>query len=105
MVKSLPPRTFDTMSEAIALSSPSGRMSGVAKRRADERLRKALFGEEGLQGPVAVQPSEVDRLLRQATELRGLAARGMKPRAYLKKALELEARVAGLQLPPGTKGA
>jgi hypothetical protein len=98
----LPPRTMDTMSEAVALSSPSGRTSGAAKRRANERLRVALFGEGGLEGLTVAQPLEADRLLRQATELRGLAARGMKPRAYLKKALELEARAGMLSLPPGT---
>ena len=41
----------DTMVEAIALSSPSGRMSRRARKAADERLRLALFGPDGL--PVA----------------------------------------------------
>lgn len=80
----------DTMLEAIALSSPSGRMSGRAWRAASERLRVKLFGPNGLQLPTTPQPTRQESLLRQAKELRELAARGMKPRAYLKKAAELE---------------
>jgi hypothetical protein len=83
-------KTLDTMAEAIALGSPSGRMSGAARRRANERLRVALFGPEGLRLPEPKQPTESEVLLRQAAQLRDLAARGMKPRAYLKKAIELE---------------
>lgn len=86
----------DTMLEAIALSSPSGRMSKAARRRAEERLRVELFGPHGLEGPKATQPAERDVLLRQAAELRGLAARGMKPRAYLKRAEELERRAGNV---------
>src|SRR6185437_2647944 len=47
----LPPRTADTMSDAIALSSPSGRMSERARNAATERLGKQLFGEKGLAAP------------------------------------------------------
>jgi hypothetical protein len=39
-----PTRTPDTMSDAIALSSPSGRMSHRAKSTAQRRLAIALFG-------------------------------------------------------------
>ena len=86
----LPDRTLDTMSEAIAQSSPSGTMSKRARKRAQERLRVALFGEKGLQ-PTDPQQSKREQLLQQASELRELAARGMKPRAHLKRAEDLEA--------------
>ena len=67
----MPSRTADTMSDAIALSSPSGRMSNRARKAAHERLRLALFGPDGLQSPTVVQPDERTVLLRQAAELRG----------------------------------
>ncbi len=92
----LPERTLDTMSEAIALSSPSGRMSKVAKKRAQKRLSTALFGEGGLAGPTVKQPTEKEHLLRKATELRDLASRGMRPRAFVKEAARLEALAAQL---------
>ena len=79
----------DTMVEAIALSSPSGRMSKRARKAADERLRLALFGPDGLQR-VAQQPSMAESLRRQAAQLQSLAAKGMKPRAYRKEAARLE---------------
>lgn len=82
------------MSEAIALSSPSGRMSKRSRKLAEDRLRESLFGPNGLPEPFVPQPSERERLLRQAAQLRDLASRGMKPRAYLKKAQELEAKAA-----------
>ncbi len=86
----MPNRTLDTMSEAISLSSPGGHISKRARIAATEKLRIALFGHDGLQRPVIPQPSDRERLLNQARELRELAARGMKPRAYRKKADELE---------------
>ena len=90
MKYTLPKRTANTMSEAIALSSPSGKMSKSARERANKRLSIALFGPEGMPFPTAVQPSQKDILLRRTSQLRELAARGMKPRAYLKRAIELE---------------
>jgi len=92
----LPERTLDTLSEAIGLSSPSGRMSKKAKEKANKRLCVALFGEKGLELPKTKQPSEKERLLRQAKQLRELAERGMKPRAYKKKAEELEIEASKL---------
>ena len=52
-----------------------------------------MFGDGLVKAPVP-QPTERERLLRQAQELRKLAARGMKPRAYIKLAEQLE-RQAG----------
>jgi len=92
----LPERTASTMSDAIALSSPSGSMSKTARRAANERLRVALFGESGLQQAPVPQPAEKQRLLQQARELRDLASRGMKTKAYNRKAEELEAQAAAL---------
>jgi hypothetical protein len=86
----MPGRSLDTMSEAIALSSPSGRLSRRTRRAAVERLRRALFSGVDVRGSVA-QPSARTALVRHAAELRALAARGMKPRAYVKRAEELEA--------------
>jgi len=79
----------DTMVEAIALSSPSGRMSKRARKAAQERLRIALFGPNGLQR-IAIQPSKAESLRRRAQSLRELADRGMCPRSYQKQAALLE---------------
>jgi hypothetical protein len=84
------------MVDAIALSSPSGSMSNRARAAAQERLRVALFGAEGLQRAECPQESERDNLLRRAKELRGLAERGMKPQAYLKESQRLELLAANL---------
>jgi len=70
--------------------SPSGHVSKRSKDAADERNRVALFGPGGLKGPQVEQPSEKTRLLKKAGELRDLASRGMKPRAYLAHAEKLE---------------
>jgi len=87
----LPPASADSMLEAISLTSPSGTMSKRARKAANERLRIALFGKEGLVGPQSPeQPSSREYLLRRAAELRGLAERGMHPRKYRKEADRLE---------------
>lgn len=93
----LPPRTADTMSEAIALSSPNGRMSKRTKDAATKRLSTALFGPNGLQGPQVKQPTEIERLRRDAANLRDLASRGLKPRAHAKLADQFEARAIELE--------
>ncbi|MFA6046748.1 MAG: hypothetical protein WC718_17325, partial [Phycisphaerales bacterium] len=95
--RGLPPRTADTMSDSIALGSPSGSMSKRATAAAQERVGKTLFGEGGLSAPTAVQPSEAEALRRQAANLRDLASRGMSPRAYNKRADALEAQAAQLE--------
>ena len=96
-MSNLPPRAFDTMSDAISLSSPSGRMSSRAKKAAQERLRVALFGQTGLQRPgLPPQPSPQERMRRQAARLRDMAARGMRPRAGPREAAMLEAKAAAL---------
>jgi len=87
----LPKRTANTMSDAIALSSPSGKMSKRARRDAERRLSLALFGPGGSPKPKTVQPSKRERLLRQAKTLRGLADRGMSVRKFNREATKLEA--------------
>lgn len=88
----------DTMVEAIALSSPSGRMSNRARRQAQEHLRVALFGKDGLAAPaLPPQPTKAESLRRTAARLRDLAARGMRPRANVRDAIAMEAEAAQLE--------
>lgn len=87
---SYPTRTADTMSDAMAMSSPSGRMSKRATKAAEQRLSRALFGPLGLQRPTQQQASEIERDLRQAHELRKWATLGVQPRKHLKEAERLE---------------
>lgn len=47
MEHALPERNADTMSDAIAISSPNGRMSKRAHDAAMKRLAEKLFGPEG----------------------------------------------------------
>ena len=70
--------------------SPNGRISDRARKEYMKRFTKELFGEEGMPAPTCRQPSKKESYLRQARELRDLAARGMKPRAYIKQAEMLE---------------
>ena len=72
-----------------SLISPSGKMSKQALEAAQERTRRELFGD-GLPYPTAEQPPQEVYLRRKAKELRELAARGMKPRSYLKLAKQYE---------------
>lgn len=90
----LPKRTSKTMSDAIALSSPSGRMSKRALVAAQKKLSLDLFGPNGLERPKCKQPTEKESLLRHAAQLRDLAARGMRPRAFTKDAAMLEAKAS-----------
>lgn len=80
-----------------SILSPSGRVSKRQEKTAKERVRLELFGPNGLQRDKPIQPSEAEALLRQAAELRQLASGGMKPRAYVKKAIELETKARFLK--------
>jgi len=95
-MKKLPDRIPETMGDSISISSPSGRVSKRSRDKTLERLRKSLFGD-GLEKPQISQPSKLEILRRQALEFRGLAARGMKPRAYSKKADEIESKIKKLE--------
>ncbi|MFA4945906.1 MAG: LPD1 domain-containing protein, partial [Lentisphaeria bacterium] len=102
----LPARTLDTMSDAIALGSPSGRQSQASQQAAQARLGEALFGPGGLKAPQQAQPSTQEVLRRQAKGLRDLAARGVGPRKHLKEAERLEGmaeELAAVAAGPGTE--
>jgi hypothetical protein len=88
-------RSFNTMSEAIALSSPSGRMSKAARKRAEERLRHTLF--DGITFHTVTQPSDKEYYMRKAQEFYALASRGVKPIAYRKEAQRLERLAQSLE--------
>jgi hypothetical protein len=98
----LPARSADSMSTAIAMSSPNGRISGRAQTAAMNQLGKELFGENGLQrGSTAVQPTQKESLLRQAQQFRSMASsRFATPagaRKNNKEADRLERQAAGLK--------
>ena len=92
----LPARTADTMSDAIALSSPSGRMSKRARAASEKRLLDALFGPAGLQPepPTARTPAMIRSY---AAFLRGLADKGMQPRVHRREAEKLEREAAAME--------
>ena len=92
-----PRRPFST-GEAIALSSPSGRMSKRARRAAEKRLLVEL-GLDGvdLRGGPVPQPSEAESLRRNAARLLELAERGMSVAKYRKQAARDLARAAELE--------
>jgi hypothetical protein len=97
VTETTPGRTADTMSEAIALSSPNGHMSKRARTAATKRLALALFGTGGLPMPSVVQPSQQQWLLSQAAYLRELAARGIRPRDCRRQAEYLEGQARALE--------
>ena len=78
-----------------SLISPNGRISKRARKAAMVREYKKLF-PEGLPAPTCAQPSERERLLREANELDALANRGMRVRRFRKQAVELRARAEAL---------
>ena len=89
----MPARDLSTMSEAIALSSPSGRMSKRAKERANERLSVALFGPGGLARPTCPQPTRREYLERRIQECRDFRDRGFRPRVMAREIARLEAEM------------
>ena len=91
----------DTMVDAIALSSPSGRMSKRARKAAEERLRLELFGPTGLARPQTPQPPRTVSLRQSAAMLRDLAARGIGPRKHRREADRLELLAEELEAATG----
>ena len=87
-------RNADTMSDAIALSSPSGKMSKRAKTQALARLSQSLWPngctKEDIYGKPPPQPTRREKLLAQAVRLRDLAASGMSVKKFQKEATRLE---------------
>ena len=87
----------DTMADAIALSSPSGRMSKRARQAAERRLAEKLFGDIGdLRGERA-QPDARAILIQQAERLEDLARRGMNRRKFTKEAARIRIEAAQLE--------
>jgi hypothetical protein len=92
----LPPRTADTMSDAIALSSPNGRMSNRARRAAERKLSDALFGPGGLtweklKGPPPPEPTPAERAVRLREYARMAGSRQAKKLIAQAEALEAQA--------------
>ena len=85
----LPKRDADTMSEAIALSSPSGRMSKRARTQANKRLALMLFGPNCIREDFTgrrEEPSEKEKLLFRAKQDREFLT--MCPKSQRKKLLK-----------------
>lgn len=94
----LPKRDSGTMSDAIALSSPCGRMSKRARKKASDKLGRALFGDYDPHAKVDQTTEETcTHKLNYAKFLRDLTARGMGVRKYVKEAERIEAEVAVLR--------
>jgi hypothetical protein len=78
-----------------SLLSPSGRVSKRAREAALKREAWNLFPPGYWDSPEKtaeeIAQENIDRLLRAAHNLRGLAARGMSPKKHLKAAEEMEA--------------
>lgn len=80
-----------------SLLSPSGRMSKRARSAAMAREAARLFDGVDLTPKQPKQPEPWERLRRQASELRALAARGMSPRKFPKMADAMEAEADRLE--------
>lgn len=83
MTFELPPRTANTMSDAIAMSSPSGRMSKRAKSAATKALSVALFGPNGLTREQCIGTGPVRTVEQEIAQLRSYAL--MAGRSQAKK--------------------
>ncbi len=68
--------------------SPSGHVSKRTRKLFLERTRRELF--DGVVLERVYESTTKERMIERAKLLRSLAARGMKPRAYLKEAIRLE---------------
>ena len=98
----LPERKADTMSEAIAIASPSGRMSKRAKAAADKRLSQALFGpvctRDMICGINHKPASRAARKRREAQQARQLASWGQSPRKLARFAEQCDAEAVALEV-------
>jgi len=92
-----PERTLDTMSDAIAIDSPNGRMSKRAHAAASARLASALFGPAGLKG-VETVPEPRKMLADRAARTRGYAvmAGPRQAKKLRQEADEIDAAIAKL---------
>ena len=95
------PRNANTMSEAIALSSPSGRLSKRARKAAESRLSAALFPPgywEWANAKPEPEPAVVAAELRgKARFLRSLlTSKGKLPLKFRRQAEAYEAEAEGI---------
>lgn len=103
-------RNADTMSDAIAISSPNGHMSKRAKADALKRLSEKLWPggctREDILGKGPAQPTEAESLRRHAANLRDLANRGMSTKRFLKEAdrAERQAELLDKETDPSEAG-
>lgn len=88
-----------------SLLSPNGKISRRTRRT---EMEKCFGGENSITlkdihdaNIASIQPSDIDRLERQAKQCREFAARGMRPRAGIKQAEWCEARIKELKAESG----
>ncbi len=85
-----------------SLLSPSGHMSKRARKQAEQREHAKLFPAgfwDVVKTPEQERAEKAKSLRHTATTLREMAARGMKPRAFVKAAEKLEREADALILP------
>jgi len=88
----LPKKDLDTMSEAIALSSPSGSMSKRSKDAALKRLGDKLFGDRSCFEIKVKQPTEQE-YIQQTIDL----YKRIGSKKLLKQAIKLEIKLKELK--------
>lgn len=89
-------RSPDSMSEAIALSSPSGRMSKRAREAANRRWLERYGVKPHTPTEEEIDRGKITSLLSMADFLRKLASRGVGPRKHVKEAARCEAEAKHL---------
>jgi hypothetical protein len=90
-------RSWDTMSEAIALSSPSGSMSKRARKAAEQRLLKMLHESMPPPTPRDPRPGKISQLESRILILKGFVERGYRPRVHAKELAKAEAELSELK--------
>ena len=88
----------DSMIDAIAISSPSGKMSKRARKAADRRWADKVFTPDvrAAMKPKVTQPTEVEILCRNIGQIEDLLTRGMSPKGYKKALSTWRTRLAEL---------
>ena len=95
--------TYDTMSEAIAMSSPSGKMSNRARRAASARLQAAFDAERAaipIDTKALVGRKRLDRITQVTSQikwLQGFVDIGYRKRAHSKEVARLVAELTKLE--------
>ena len=87
---------YDTMVDAIALSSPSGRMSKRARKAAERRLMARLAASMPAPAPHDPRPGRIAQLESRILLMRGFVDRGYRPRVHARELAIAEAALAAL---------